>query len=120
MEITGKSPTRSIERYFLRIFIPIALLVSTAISGLLALNDYRVSKASRLDSQKLTFETFAAVVRQPIIQGSLTEARIRANELAQNSQISCIEIKSISETIQSCNKLKISSSGLHRMRKISG
>ena len=79
------------------------------------MNDYRVSEASRLDSQKLTFETFAAVVRQPLIQGSLIEARIRANELSQNPQISCIEIKSISETIQSCNKLKAASSGLHSM-----
>lgn len=115
MGIFGKSQTRSIQRYFLRIFIPIVLLVSTVFSGLLAWNDYRVNKASRLDSQKLTFETFAAVVRQPLIQGSLIEARIRASELAQNSQIYCIEIKSISETIQSCNKQKTSSSGLHRM-----
>lgn len=115
MGLLGKSQTRSIHRYFLRIFIPIVLLVSTIFSGLLAWNDYEVNQASRLDSQKLTFETFAAVVRQPLIQGSLVEARIRANELAQNPQIFCIEIKSVSETIQSCNKLKSSSSGLHRM-----
>lgn len=108
--------TRSINRYFLRLLVPIVLLVSTLISALFAWNDYQTNKASRLDSQKLTFETFAAVIRQPLIQGSLIEARIRAEELTRNSQISCIEIKSASETIQSCNKSKVgSSTGLNRM-----
>ncbi len=108
--------TRSINRYFLRLLVPIVLLVSTLISALFAWNDYQTNKASRLDSQKLTFETFAAVIRQPLIQGSLIEARIRAEELTRNSQISCIEIKSASETIQSCNKSKVgSNTGLNRM-----
>ncbi len=110
------SRMRSINRYFLRLLVPIVLLVSTSISALFAWNDYQTNKASRLDSQRLTFETFAAVIRQPLIQGSLIEARIRADELSHNSQISCIEIKSISETIESCNKNRtFSGSGLNRM-----
>lgn len=110
------SSTRSINRYFLRLLVPIVLLVSTLISALFAWNDYQTNKVSRLDSQKLTFETFAAVIRQPLIQGSLIEARIRAEELTRNSQISCIEIKSASETIQSCNKNKVGvTAGLNRM-----
>ena len=113
MKLFESSQTRSIHRYFLGIFIPIVLLVSTVFSGLVAWNDYQVNKASRLDSQKLTFDTFSAVIRQPLIQGSLIEARIRADELAKNPQISCIEIKSISETIQSCRKMKANSSSLH-------
>lgn len=115
MAYSGGEKTRSINRYFLRIFIPIVLLVSTVISALLAWNDYKASKTSRLESQKLILETFTATTRQPLLQGSMIEARIRANELAKNKQIYCVEIKSTSETIQSCNKSKKVSSGLNRM-----
>ena len=110
------SQTRSINRYFLGLLIPIVLLVSISISALFAWNDYQTNKVSRLDSQRLTFETFAAVIRQPLMQGSLIEARIRAEALANHSQIDCIEITSPSETIKTCNKAKIvSESGRNRM-----
>lgn len=115
----ASSRTRSINRYFLGMLIPIVLVVSISISALFAWNDYQTNKVSRLDSQRLTFETFASVIRQPLIQGSLIEARIRAEALASHSQIECIEIKSTSETIKSCNKSKsnsTSTSGLNQMK----
>lgn len=96
---------RSINNYFLRIFIPIVLFVSTVISMLLAWNDYQTNKTSRLASQKLIFSTFIATIKQPLIQGSLIEAQIRANELVQYGQIACIEIKISSDTIKSCKKV---------------
>lgn len=115
MTFPSQVKTRSINRYFLRIFIPIVLLVSTAISALLAWNDYEANKTSRLESQKLILETFAATIRQPLLQGSVIEARIRANELVKNKQVYCIEITSMSETIQNCKNLKEASDGLNRM-----
>lgn len=112
----SSSRTRSINRYFLGLLIPIVLVASLSISALFAWNDYQTNKASRIESQRLTFETFAAVIRQPLIQGSLIEARIRAEALASNSQIGCIEITSPSETIKTCNKSKVGkSAGLNRM-----
>ncbi len=112
----ASSRTRSINRYFLGLLIPIVLVVSLSISALFAWNDYQTNKASRLESQRLTFETFAAVIRQPLIQGSLIEARIRAEALASHSQIGCIEITSPSETIKTCNRGKVSlNAGLNRM-----
>lgn len=108
--------TRSINRYFLGMLVPIVLLVSISISVLFAWKDYRTNEASRLDSQRLTFETFATVIRQPLIQGSLVEARIRAEALADHSQIECIEITSPSETIKTCNKNKVNfETGHNRM-----
>jgi len=115
MSLPSQAKTRSISRYFLRIFIPIVLLVSTSISALFAWNDYKANKTSRLESQKLILETFAATIRQPLLQGSVIEARIRANELVKNRQVYCIEITSMSETIQSCKKIKDVSDGLNRM-----
>lgn len=115
MELSKKSQTRSIQRFFLWIFIPIVLLVSGAFSVLIAWSDFETNRTSRLESQKLIFKTFAAMIRQPIIQGSFIEARIRADELARNTQIACIRIASSSEIIDSCNKDKTASKGLHRM-----
>ena len=112
----ASSQTRSINRYFLEMLIPIVLLVSISISALFAFNDFQTNKASRLDSQRLIFETFAAVIRQPLIQGSLIEARIRAEALANHLQIECIEITSPSETINTCHKGKTGlGAGLNRM-----
>lgn len=112
----ASSRTRSINRYFLGLLVPIVLVASLSISALFAWNDYQTNKASRMESQRLTFETFAAVIRQPLIQGSLIEARIRAEALASNSQIGCIEITSPSETIKTCNKSNAGkNTGLNRM-----
>lgn len=110
-----RSQTRSINAYFLRILIPIVLVVSTIISALLAWNDYQANKTSRLESQKLIFSTFAATIRQPLIQGSLIEAQIRADELAKHGQIDCIEIKVPSETIKSCKTTNANQGGLNKM-----
>ncbi len=115
MGLKKKSQTRSINAYFLGIFIPIVLIVSTIISLLLAWNDYQANRTSRLESQKLIFSTFSATIRQPLIQGSLVEAQIRADVLARYGQIACIEIKASSETIKSCKKETLSQSGLHLM-----
>jgi len=115
MSFAGQAKTRSINRYFLRIFIPIVLLVSTIISALLAWNDYKANKTSRFESQKLILETFAATTRQPLLQGSMIEARIRAEEISKNKLVYCVEITSTSEAIQSCNKLKKLSGGMNRM-----
>lgn len=115
MKTLKNSQTKSIQRFFLRIFIPIVLLVSSAFSVLMAWTNYESNRSSRLESQKLIFETFAAMIRQPIIQGSLIEAKIRADELAKNPQVACIEIKTTSETIKSCNQSKAKSTGLYEM-----
>jgi|GEM_PF-2745507 len=110
-----KSQAKSIQRFFLWIFIPIVLLVSAASSVLMAWSDYETNRSSRLESQKLIFETFATMIRQPLIQGSFVEARIRADEMAHNPQIACIEIASGTENIKSCNKSTKATSGLHKM-----
>lgn len=115
MDTVKSSQTKSIQRFFLRIFIPIVLLVSSAFSVLMAWSDYESNRFSRLESQKIIFETFAAMIRQPIIQGSFVEARIRANELAKNPQIACIEITTAAETIKSCNGSKTVASGHYKM-----
>jgi signal transduction histidine kinase len=115
MGFTKKPQTKSIQRFFLWIFIPIVLLVSAASSVLMAWSDYETNRSSRIESQKLIFETFTTMIRQPLVQGSFIEARIRADELANNPQIACIEIASNSETIKSCNKSNKGSSGLFEM-----
>jgi len=106
---------RTINRYFLGIFVPIVLIVSTVISVLLAWNDYAAAKKSRHESQALILETFSATIRQPLLQGSLIEARIRAGELVKNKQVYCVEIQSATENIRSCHKETAKSSGLYKM-----
>lgn len=98
------SPTKSINSYFLRIFIPIGLIFSVVMSSFLSWNDYKINKSSRLESQKLIFEMFVATVRQPLLQGSLIEAKVRATELLKNKQVACIQITTNSEIIISCEK----------------
>ncbi|MGE0631453.1 MAG: sensor histidine kinase [Pseudobdellovibrionaceae bacterium] len=107
--------TRSINRYFLRIFAPIVILVSIVISILSAWNDYQINKSSRIESQKLILETFTASVRQPLIQGSLIEAKIRANELTKNKQVPCVEISTPAEQVVRCQKDLSDKKGLNRV-----
>lgn len=96
--------TETIYKYFLRLLIPIVLVVSISMSALFAWNDYQTNRSSRLSSQNLIFKTFAAVIRQPLLQGSLVEAKIRSDELVQNPQLRCIDILTPSERIESCAK----------------
>lgn len=99
----------------MRIFAPIALSLSVLISSLSAWNDYQINKRSRIETQQLIWETFAAAIRQPLIQGSYIEAKIRANELEKNKQVACINITTPSEEVVNCRKNLSEGSGLNRI-----
>lgn len=93
---------RSIRRYFIRLIAPTSILFSVFVVTFIIVNDYRVTEEARLESQKLIFQSFVASIRQPLIQGSFVEARIRSKEMLQGKQIACIEINSQEAKINEC------------------
>ncbi len=105
--------TRSINIFFLRIFVPIVMIFGACLSLFLAWNDYQVNLSSRLESQDLIFRAFLATIRQPLLQGSLVEAEIRAAELVKNRQVGCVEIQSQMNRIGNCDHMKNEGPGLH-------
>ena len=93
---------RSIRRYFIRLIAPTSILFSVFVVTFIIVNDYRVTEEARLESQKLIFQSFVASIRQPLIQGSFVEARIRSKEMLQGKEIACIEINSQEAKIKEC------------------
>lgn len=98
--------TVSIRSHFLKIVIPIVAIIWLAMTGLFAWNDYQVNLASRLSSEDLIAETFITGIRQPLIQGSFVEAKIRSEALAKSNQVKCVTITMSSEVIESCKKME--------------
>lgn len=96
--------TVSIRSHFLKIVIPIVAIIWIAMTGLFAWNDYQVNLASRLLSEVLIAETFITGIRQPLIQGSFIEAKIRSEAIAKSNQVQCVTINIGSEVIESCKK----------------
>lgn len=94
----------SINRYFLKIFIPVAILFSIVAGTYSGWNDFNNSIDSRINTQNLVFESFASSIKQPLLQGSFIEVKIRTNELSKHSQIYCIEISPAMDILVSCNK----------------
>lgn len=94
---------KSIRRYFIRLIAPTSILFSVFVVSFIIVNDYHVTEEARLESQKLIFQSFVASIRQPLIQGSFVEARIRSKEMLQGKQIACIEIDSQEAKIKECS-----------------
>lgn len=92
----------SIRKYFFILIAPTAIVFSILVVSLLLVNDFRVTEASRLESQKLIFQSFLYSIRQPLIQGSFVEARVRSKEMLNNKQINCIDIKTPETNIREC------------------
>ena len=88
----------------MKIVIPIVAVIWLAMTGIFAWNDYQVNLASRLSSEDLIAETFITGIRQPLIQGSFVEAKIRSEALAKSNQVKCVTIRMNSESIESCKK----------------
>lgn len=86
-------------------------------TGLFTWNDYRVSLESRSVSEELVSETFVLGVKQPLIQGSFIEAKIRAESLLKNSDIKCVRITVGQDVIQECPALFKKSRFVHQVDK---
>ena len=115
MTMVAHNATRSIRTHFFRVLTPIVVTVSVLISGLFAWREYETNYASRIESQDFIFKSFLSVVKQPLIQGSFIEARIRAEELLKHSQINCVRIQAQSESLENCKSPKTSSANIHRL-----
>lgn len=96
----------SIKKYFFTLIAPTAIIFSIVVVTLLLINDFRITEATRLDSQKLIFQSFLHSIRQPLIQGSFVEARIRSKEMLNNKQIACIDITTPETNIHECSNVK--------------
>lgn len=94
----------SINKYIFRIFAPMAILISLVISALLSLSEYKTNLKSRRESQRVMLATFSSSIRQPLIQGSLVEVQIRADELISYGDVYCVEVKTQNDSVKSCKK----------------
>lgn len=109
--------TVSIRSHFLKIVLPIAGTVWLAMTGLFTWNDYRVNMESRLESEELIADTFIIGIRQPLIQGSFIEAKIRASSLLKSKQVSCIDMRIGSEVLLGCEDQKVTGNSVNEIKK---
>lgn len=105
----------SIRTYFTVLLLPTVILFSFGVTVLLSVNDYKVSKSSRLESEALILETFVSAVRQPLLQGSYIEAQIRANSLMKNNQVACVQVWANQEIVVNCEKSRMTDKEYHRV-----
>lgn len=100
----------------MRIVLPIVGVVWIGMTGLFAWNDYQVNLDSRLSSENMVAETFASSIRQPLIQGSFIEAKIRADSLLKNPQVSCVSIVVGAELVATCPEGRINAPAINKVR----
>ncbi len=108
----------SIRNHFLKIVLPIVGIMWLGMTGLFTWNDYMVNLESRSASEELVSETFVLGVKQPLIQGSFIEAKIRAEALLKNSEIKCVRISVGQEIVLECPPLFKKSRYVHQVDKL--
>ncbi len=107
----------SIRSHFLNIVLPVVGTIWLVMTCLFTWNDYQVNLDSRLMSEELIAETFITGIRQPLIQGSFVEAKIRAESLLKSKQVKCIGITVGTDIIQPCEPSAITGNFIHGVRK---
>jgi signal transduction histidine kinase len=107
----------SIRTYFLKIVLPIVGVVWLAMTGLFTWNDYNVNLESRSVSEELVSETFVLGIKQPLIQGSFLEAKIRAESLLKSSEVKCIKVIVGSDLIHDCPESFAAGRFVHQINK---
>src|SRR5689334_21727723 len=115
MSMIKKGPAKI---YFLKLLLPAISAFFIAVTGLFIFNDYYVNKQSRMSSQRVIFKAFMSSIRQPLIQGSFLEARIRAEELLKYPEIACVEIKAEQTNLLNCTKDLSSLSSVNMIEEV--
>src|ERR1700739_5068165 len=94
--------TIDLNTSFLRLLAPVLFVYSVVMIGFFVWHDTEINEQSKNKSERLVFETFYSSLRQPLLQGSHTEARFRADELMKNPQVLCVDLKIRNDPIVQC------------------
>jgi len=85
----------------------VAFLVVIIFSGVATTiqiyRDFEEAKAARKDHQNVISKLAVQTLRAPLVQGSFIEARLRAQNVVENSQIACVTITAKDVPVISCD-----------------
>lgn len=95
----------------------VAFLVVIIFSGVATTiqiyRDFEEAKAARKDHQNVVSKLAVQTLRAPLIQGSFIEARLRAKNIMETSQVSCVAITAKDVPVTKCELAPEKKSGLY-------
>lgn len=81
----------------------VVIIFSGAATTIQIYRDFEEAKAARKDHQNVVSKLVTQTLRAPLVQGSFIEARLRAQSIMENSQVTCVVITAKDVPVTNCD-----------------
>lgn len=91
----------------------VVIIFSGAATTIQIYRDFEEAKAARKDHQNVVSKLVTQTLRAPLVQGSFIEARLRAQSIMENSQVTCVAITAKDVLVTDCELASEEKSSLY-------
>lgn len=91
------------NQFFGIIVLSVIVIYSGFAISVQSYRDFKETKVAREESQRAVADLLLKSLREPLIQGSYVEAKLRAQSTSEIPHVACISIKAKDIPIESCN-----------------
>lgn len=91
----------------------VVIIFSGAATTIQIYRDFEEAKAARKDHQNVVSKLVTQTLRAPLVQGSFIEARLRAQSIMENSQVTCVAITAKDVPVTDCELASDKKSSLY-------